>query len=377
VVDTEEAEVDAKIRGSQRTASVYASDLITLSPALHLTLSGRYNHTRVRTTDLGRTELGLDTNLDGQGTYAKFNPAAGLTWQISPALTAFGGFSQGNRAPSPIELGCSDPANPCVLPNALQSDPPLKQVVARTLEAGLRGWVAQDLQWSASAYRTDNHDDLLFISNGHAAGYFTNVGTTRRQGLELSLSQDADAFDWRLAYSLLDATFRHGACLLSESNSSAGSSEACPGEGEIAVRPGDRMAGLPRHSLKLTANAHLRPGWTVGAQFSAYSSQRVQGNENGGQRPDGVDYFGSGHVGGYALLDLTTNVALGHGVEVFAKVANVFDRRYATGGSLAQNPSTPTASCCRRTSGATRSSPPRGPARVWLGLRWRFDAAEL
>jgi hypothetical protein len=189
------------------------------------------------------------------------------------------------------------------------------------------------------------------------------VGTTRRQGLELSLSQDADAFDWRLAYSLLDATFRHGACLLSESNSSAGSSEACPGEGEIAVRPGDRMAGLPRHSLKLTANAHLRPGWTVGAQFSAYSSQRVQGNENGGQRPDGVDYFGSGHVGGYALLDLTTNIALGHGVEVFAKVANVFDRRYATGGSLAQNPSTPTASCCRRTSGATRSSPPRGRAR--------------
>lgn len=378
VVDTEEAEVDAKIRGSQRTASVYASDLITLSPELHLTLSGRYNHTRVHTTDLGRTELGLDTNLDGQGTYAKFNPAAGLSWRISPALTAFGSFSQGNRAPSPIELGCSDPAHPCVLPNALQSDPPLKQVVARTLEAGLRGWFARDLRWSASAYRTDNHDDLLFISNGHAAGYFTNVGSTRRQGLELSLSQDTDAFDWRLAYSLLDATFRHGACLLSESNSSAGSSDACPGEGEIAVRPGDRMAGLPRHSLKLTANAQLRPGWTVGAQFSAYSSQRVQGNENGQQQPDGVDFFGSGHVAGYALLDLTTNIALGHGVEVFAKVANVFDRRYATGGSLAQNPFDSHGQLLPPDQWHNAQfAAPGAPRAVWLGLRWRFDALSL
>ena len=171
--------------------SVHASDIVTLAPGLTLTLSGRYNDTRVRTVDLGRATLGLDTELDGAGRFRKFNPAAGLTWKITPALTAYGGFSQGNRAPSPIELGCSDPENACVLPNALQADPPLKQVVARTVEAGLRGSFGRGGRWNASLFRTDNRDDLLFISNGRAAGYFTNFGRTRRQGIELGASQQA------------------------------------------------------------------------------------------------------------------------------------------------------------------------------------------
>jgi outer membrane receptor protein involved in Fe transport len=132
VVPQEEAEVDALLAGKSRTTSIYFHDLVTLRPDLQLTLSGRYNDTRVTTRDEGRAALGLSTTLDGEGRYRKFNPAAGLTWQLTPRLTAYGGWSQGTRAPSPIELGCSDPLNPCVLPNALQSDPPLKQVVSQT-----------------------------------------------------------------------------------------------------------------------------------------------------------------------------------------------------------------------------------------------------
>ena len=103
--------------------------------------------------------------------------SGGLTF-VTPAFTAYGSWSQGNRAPSPIELGCSDPANACVLPNALQSDPPLNQVVSQTLEAGVRGSLADGLRWNASVFRTINRDDLLFISNGLSAGYFSNVGRT-------------------------------------------------------------------------------------------------------------------------------------------------------------------------------------------------------
>ena len=126
VVPLEEAEVDALLAGKSRTASVYFSDLVTLRPDLQLSLSGRYNDTRVTTRDDGRALLGLATQLDGEGRYKKFNPAIGLTWQATPQLTAYAGWSQGSRAPSPIELGCSDPQNACVLPNALQSDPPLR-----------------------------------------------------------------------------------------------------------------------------------------------------------------------------------------------------------------------------------------------------------
>ena len=64
---------------------------------------------------------------------------------MSPALETWIGWNQGNRAPSPIELGCADPNNPCTLPNALASDPFLEQVVSQTFELGARGRLADGL----------------------------------------------------------------------------------------------------------------------------------------------------------------------------------------------------------------------------------------
>jgi len=337
VVPTDDPELDAMISGKSRTTSLYAHDLISLAPNLQLTLAGRYNHTRVSTVDDGRIRFGLPTTLDGEGSYRKFNPSAGLTWQATPALTVFGNLSQGNRAPSPIELGCSDPANACVLPNALQSDPPLKQVVSRTLEVGARGRLGEQLQWNAAVFHTVNHDDLLFISNSLAAGYFTNFGRTQRQGFELGLSQRSGKFGWSASYSYLRATFQSSACLVAEPNSTAETSAACTGEGEIEVRPGNRLPGLPAHSVKLGADWQPLDAWTLGAQLRGYSSQYVRGNENNKHRPDGVDFFGSGKVGGFAVVDLTTSWRFGKNVEVFGKIANLFDRRYASSGTLGEN----------------------------------------
>ncbi|MEP7298639.1 MAG: TonB-dependent receptor [Burkholderiales bacterium] len=377
VVVTQDAQVSALIAGRSRTASVFMSDLVTLAPGLNLTLSGRYNDTRVRTTDLGRVNLGLDTALDGEGKFTKFNPAAGLTWQVTPAWTAYGGFSQGNRAPSPIELGCSDPDHACVLPNALQGDPPLKQVVARTLEAGARGSIGTDMRWNASVFRTDNRDDLLFISNGRSAGYFTNFGRTRRQGVELGVSQRTSAIDWGLSYSYLRATFESSACVLSASNSSAGTSPACAGADEIEVRPGNRLPGLPAHSLKLTVDTRPLPSWSVGAQLAAYSSQFVRGNENNAHEPDGVDHFGAGRNAGFALVNLTTNWKLGGGWELFAKVSNLFDRRYSSGGLLAESAFDPRGNLLAPADWHQEQfAAPGAPRALWVGARWSFGNAD-
>jgi len=371
---TQDAQVTALIAGTNRSASVFASDIVTLAPGLNLTLSGRYNDTRVRTTDLGRSTLGLDTALDGAGRFTKFNPAAGLTWQITPALTAYGGFSQGNRAPSPIELGCSDPEHACVLPNALQGDPPLKQVVSRTLEAGVRGSVGTDLRWNASVFRTDNRDDLLFVGNGRSAGYFANFGRTLRQGLELGVSQHSSMLDWSLSYSYLRASFESSACLVSASNSSAGASPACAAD-EIEVRPGNRLPGLPAHSAKLTLDTRPLPNWSVGAQLAAYSSQFARGNENNAQQADAAGSFGAGKIGGYALVNLTTNWKLGGGWELFAKVSNLFDRRYASGGLLAENAFDPRGNLLAPADWRNEQFvAPGAPRALWVGARWSFGA---
>lgn len=378
VIPTEAAEIDAKVSGRSRTTSVYFSDLFALRTDLQLTVSGRYNDTRVSTEDDGRVELGLPTSLDAQDRYRKFNPALGATWQVTPTFTAYGSWSQGNRAPSPIELGCSDPAHACVLPNALQSDPPLKQVVSQTLEAGVRGSLAEGLRWNASVFRTINRDDLLFISNGLSAGYFSNVGRTVRQGVELGVSQQTGTLNWALSYSWLRATFDSSACLVSESNSTAETSAACTGDDEIEVRKGNRLPGLPAHTLKLSVDLQATPSWSVGAQVRAQSKQYVRGNENNAHQADGVDFFGSGSTAGFALLDLTTSWKLRPGWEVFGKVSNVFDRRYSTGGLLGTNGFA--------ANGAVQAPAdwrneqfvaPGAPRAGWVGLRVSFGGAGI
>jgi outer membrane receptor protein involved in Fe transport len=113
----------------------------------------------------------------------------------------------------------------------------------------------------------------------------------------------------------------------------------------------------------------------VGAQLSAYSSQFVRGNENNAHQPDGDDFFGAGKVGGFALLNLTTNWRLGGGWELFAKVSNVFDRRYSSGGLLAENAFTPRGVLMAPADWRNEQFvAPGAPRAVWVGARWSFGA---
>jgi outer membrane receptor protein involved in Fe transport len=299
-------------------------------------------------------------------------------------LNAYAGFSQGNRIPTPIELGCADPANPCTLPNSMAADPYLKQVVSRTLEAGLRGRVGSELNWHAGVFRTQNSDDILFVGTSTSAGYFTNFGKTLRQGIELGVNGRLRRLDWFANYSWLQASFRSDACILAENNSTRGTSAACTGGGqddEIQVSRGNRLPGLPAHSLKLGMSWRATDWLRVGGDVQAFSSQYLRGNENN-QHQSGTytDAFGNvrtfdgpGKAGGFAILNLNGEISLGRGWQVFAKVNNVFDRRYATGGALAENPFVggsfqSNSDLWRRESFVAPGAPRAG----WLGIRYVF-----
>ena len=78
-----------------------------------------------------------------------------------PELTVFGNLARNTRVPTVIELGCADPDQPCRLPAGLQSDPYLKQVQSETFELGARGTWGANLEWNATAYRTDLQDDIF------------------------------------------------------------------------------------------------------------------------------------------------------------------------------------------------------------------------
>jgi len=318
--------------GRSGTASLYVSDTYSPGERWHVTASARYNRTAIRTSDrlsppLPPPAQGLDNDL----VYTKLNPALGVSFTPRPSLSAYAGFSQGSRPPSPIELGCSDRNSPCNLPNAMASDPPLKQVVSRTLEAGVRGRTESDLKWAATVFRTTNHDDILFVSSSASSGFFENFGQTRRQGLEASLERAQGSLGWALSYAFVDATYQSSAILFSQANSTADAN------GDIQVSPGDRIPGIPRQHLNALVRYGLTDKLGVAANAVAVSRQFARGNDNNAHRADGVNFLGSGEIAGYTLLNLNLSYRLEKGFQLFARVSNVFDRRYATAGALRQN----------------------------------------
>lgn len=375
-IDDDGTPIDARVDllGRTRTASAFASDTVSLDEALHLTLSGRYNRTTVHNRDR-ILPGGGPGSLDGDHRFSRFNPAIGLTWGTTRTLNAYAGYNEGSRTPTAVELGCADPDNPCKLPNAMAGDPPLRQVVTRTWEAGLRGTV-RGMRWNAGVFKADNADDILFVADNSAGfGYFRNVGKTRRQGLELGLEGRAGVLDFSGSYTWLDATFRSPEVLNAEANSSADD------DGNIAVRAGDRMPLMPRHVFKGRVEWRMAPAWSIEAGMQAVSGSNARGNENGGHQPDGTYFLGSGRSSGYAVFDLGTTYDPTPRLRFFAQVNNLFDRRYATASQL--NATCLTAEgnfIARPFSGAGDNSSvvastfqaPGAPRTVWAGLRYSF-----
>ncbi len=170
------------------TTALYLLETSSLDARTTLVLSARWQRSQVRLRDR------FGTALNGNHSFSRLSPALGLTRALGSRWTLYGNLGTSSRAPTPVELTCADPEDPCRLPNAFVSDPPLDQVVTRTVELGARGgWRGAEV--AAAVFHTDSQDDILFISSGAltGSGHFANVGATRRQGAELPAARPAAA----------------------------------------------------------------------------------------------------------------------------------------------------------------------------------------
>ncbi|MGO4479942.1 TonB-dependent receptor [Massilia sp. 2TAF26] len=361
----ESRESTSSVVGKSRTAGVYLSASMEVAPGTQLTASARYGHTRVENTL--SNERGVQPR---EGfSYRRLNPALGFTHVLLPRVTLFANLAQGSRVPTVIELGCADPDNPCRLPVGLQSDPYLKQVVARTMEAGARGRFQQDGvsgSYSLSLHRTVNRDDILFLSSPSRQGYFSNFERTRHQGLDAMLSRQSGRLGLRLAYSYLQAVYD-------------ADGELFTGARHVQIRRGTRMAGLPRHTGKLSLDWNTSPALTLGMDIHAVSSLVTQGNEDGliEDAEDGKDaQRADRRVHGYMLLGLRASYRPADQWEFFARISNVFDRRYETFGALAPDlfPHGRLLAPHEQAGEAeqARFVAPGAPRAVVAGLRYRF-----
>jgi outer membrane receptor protein involved in Fe transport len=359
-------EAEVSLRGVSKTTSVFATDTLSLSPEWHLTMSARYNHTKVENDDrlnpIPDPDPLLNTSLTSDQSYNRINPAIGLNFTPSNDLTAYASYNEGSRAPTAIELGCANPAQPCRLPNAFAGDPPLDQVVAKTFEGGLRGKINPNVGWSFAAYRAQNYDDIQFISSTTTgAGFFDNVGKTRRQGIDAALNGRLDKLTWALGYSFVKATYQSNFEIVSELN------ETVPGSEIQQVGKGDNIPGIPKHQLKLRAAYDVTPSWNIGTNIFAFSDQYSRGNENN-------DYDGDGaKVSGYLVMNLDTRYSFGNsGWQLFAKVNNVFDREYNNGGLLGEHRFDASTGAFTGNEVTPAFYAPGAPRAGWVGVRYEF-----
>lgn len=331
--------VDTRVdlHGTIQTYSVYATDTLNAAPSLALTFSGRYNRTTIDNRDrLPFDPSGARGSLNGRYTFPRFNPAAGLTYSRWRTASFYFSYSESSRAPTAIELGCADPDHPCNFPNALVGDPPLRQVVTHTLEAGVRG-SRETLRWNAGWFRAQNDNDLLFVSSPQTGfGYFTNFGQTRRQGLEASVSDRFRSLTFGGNYTFLNATYESVQTVDGHANSANLAGLGL--DGNITVQPGDRIPQMPRNILKAYAEWQANSKLSLDVDFVAVGRSYARGNENNLDRPDGVYYLGPAFSPGYGVVNLNAHYQLRKRVQLFVQFDNLLDHHYYTAAQLGSTP---------------------------------------
>ena len=195
-------------------------------------------------------------------------------------------------------------------------------MIARTVEAGLRGRATVlngTLSYNLGLYRTDLTDDIAFINSvtlGRA--YFTNIGGTRRQGVDAEVRFKDKRWEAYVAYSHTEATYRSGFV------ESAGSNPDGDLNGNLTITPGDRLPGIPQDQVKLGVTVRPTDKLSIGATAVGQSGSVLFGDE-ANLTPQ---------LPGFFVLNLNASYQVTADIEVFARVDNLTDARYYTFGTF-------------------------------------------
>lgn len=343
------------LRTVNQYQGVYALDTFNVTNAFAISGGGRFNAARVTLEDQ------LGTALNGDHSYNRFNPVIGGTYKITPELTAYAGYSEANRVPTPLELGCADPNNPCLIAAFLVSDPDLKQVVSKTVEAGFRGtkeMAIGSLGWKIGGFRATNYDDILAlpIAGLQGFGFFQNVGSTRRQGLEAEISLKSNEVQFHASYAFVDARF------LDALEVASNSPTAVANGGIISITPGNQIPAVPRHRIKAGIEYAVTDAWKIGGDALWVSSQYYVGDEANLEAK----------LPGYAVLNLHTSYQLTKNLQIYGKVDNVFDNRYATHGTFFDTTALPNFANGGNNFNDPRALSPARPRAFYAGARVTF-----
>ena len=270
-----------------------------LSDALSLDAGVRYSSIWFDANDHYITAANGDDS--GEASYHKWLPAGALKYKVTDAWNVYLSAGRGFETPTINELSYRSGGQ-----NGLNLA--LKPSTSDTVELGSKTRIGNGL-FSAALFQTDTDNEIVVDASSGGRTTYKNAGKTRRQGLELSLDQQF-AWDWKLkmAWTLLDATYRSNAC---------GATDCT----------GNRMPGIARNMGYASFGYQPEQGWYAGADVH-YMGDIMADDENSAKAPS---YIVAGLNTGYKFL--YERWAL----DLFGRVDNLFDKGYV--GSVIVNES--------------------------------------
>lgn len=226
--------------------------------------------------------------------YSHLSPSLGATWSVVPALNVFGRYKHSFRAPSEGQLFRSGSNVDTIH---------LSPVKVDNYEMGLRGPDTGAFTWEASAYRMTKRDDILSTRESGTVSSSTNNGKTRHQGVEGAVNWRFLP-DWEVGANGTYARHRYMTWVSGGTDYS-----------------GNDISSAPR----VVTNATL--AWKP--QMEALKGLKIEG-EWTHLGPYKMDDANTNTYQGHHLFNLRGAYALTESVELFGRVMNLMDARWAT-----------------------------------------------
>jgi outer membrane receptor protein involved in Fe transport len=269
----------------------------------------------------GRWRRPADTTL----TFSRWSPKVGLTIDFARAASLYASYREGFRAPAQGQL---------FQQGSNLNTVGLKPVIARSGEVGLRGSLGDRVLYQLTVYDMRIADDILSVLDANGIRTTSNAGETRHRGIESSVTTAVTSvLQLQAAWSSSKQTYVDW---------------VIPVQGRNVSYAG-RTIELAPHTLGnvlLTWSPRLLHGGRLAAEWS--HTGRYYMDADNTHAYDGFDTW-----------TLHANYRLRRAAELFARVTNLLDKRYAELVTY---------------SAFTREQfTPGNPRSVFAGLRWSWQ----
>lgn len=291
----------------------------------------RYDYeTRLAPLATGPFRRPADTSVE----YSHASPKLGAVYEFTPRFAWYGSARHGFRAPSQGQL---------FQQNSAANTVALQPVTVNALETGVRGQLGSRLAYQVAAYDMRISNDILTFVTAQNTREANNAGETRHTGVEIGVTAML-ASRVRVDASYSSASQRYVTWIPQAARPAAGATPAVP-------------------EINYSGNLMEQAPVDLGNLLVTWTPERLKGGRLAVEMAHtgryAMDAANVATYAGYQLVHLHANAFVFSGLEVFARVTNLSDRRFA---ELATYDAF-----------QGRQFTPGAPRTLYAGMRWGYS----